>query len=292
MKTFDRILEQYRLIEQHYKFRRSHGYSLDLDNPSSFSEKIIWRKVYDRNPLFPVLADKYRSREYVLEKLGREAGKKIIVPLLFVTEDPREIPFDDLPEEYILKPNHGSGWYIIVDAQHPVSPKKVISKCMKWLNKTYGQSKLEWAYSQIKPCIIVEKLLKDRLGKMASDFKFFVFNGKVEWVYVVQDRFGLPSKVPYDRDFKRMDIVYGEKYEAVDIQKPTRFEEMIEIAEKLAQSLDFVRVDLYDADGAIFFGELTLYPGSGSNRLVPTDFDFYMGEKWNLNRKQTRRLKK
>ena len=119
-----------------------------------------------------------------MERLGKEAGEKILVPLLFVTEDPEEIPFDDLPEEYIIKPNHGSGWSIIVDRDHKVPRKKIISKCRKWMKKTYGQSKMEWAYSQVRPMIMVEELLKDSNGVLPTDFKFEVFSGKVANVYL------------------------------------------------------------------------------------------------------------
>lgn len=268
---------------QSRKFFQCHGYELNLENPRSYNEKIVWRKIYDRNPLFPILSDKYRSREFVIERLGKEAGEKILVPLLFVTGNPEEIPFGDLPEEYIIKPNHGSGSTIIVDSLRPAYPDRIIPKCRKWLVKIYGQSKLEWAYSQIKPLIMIERLLKDRIGRFASDFKFHVFGGKVEWVFVMHDRFEVPSTARYDRNFKRMANSAEGLAVAQDIPKPDNFEEMVEIAEKLALSLDYLRVDLYNVDGDIFFGEFTVYPASGLNRF-DKDFDLDIGARWDLNR--------
>ncbi len=287
MEFLRTVLEQYRIIEQRHKFFRCHGYRLDLDNPVSYNEKIMWRKIFDRNPLFPVLADKYAARGYVVETLGKDSGEGILVPLLFVTQDPAEIPFEDLPEEYIVKPNHGSGWSIIVDIDHPAHPGEIVSTCRKWLRKTYGKSKMEWAYSKIEPCIMVEKLLKDNRGRLAPDFKFYVFNGTTGMVYVLYDRFGSPTEAFYDRGFKRLRVNTSFP-DGPEIREPENFGKMIEISEKLASELDFLRVDLYDVDGRIFFGEFTLYPASGMYRYAPLGFERKLGEHWPLNREYSR----
>jgi hypothetical protein len=281
------IREQYRTLEQKIKFFRHHGYRLDLDNPRSFNEKIIWRKVFDRNPLLPSIVDKIAARDYVIEKLGKETGGQILVPLLFVAENPEDIPFSNLPEEYIVKPNHGSGWSVIVDKEHRVPHERIVSQCRKWLRKTYGRSKMEWAYSRITRCIIVEKLLKNSQGRLVSDFKFHVFGGRVEWVFVMHDRFGPRSSARYLRDFSRMGNDSQAYQAARNIDRPENFEQMVEIAEKLAEDFDYIRVDLYNVEGAIFFGELTIYPGSGFNQMG-MEMDFRMGEKWELDRRFAR----
>ncbi|MBN2245098.1 MAG: hypothetical protein JW755_04565 [Candidatus Aminicenantes bacterium] len=283
--------EQYYFLRQRKKFRKCHGYELDLENPGSFNEKIFWRKVFDRNPVFPLLTDKYRSREFVIERLGEEAGGKILVPLLFVTGNPEEIPFDDLPEEYIVKPNHGSGWSIIVDKQHQVSRENIVSQCRKWLRKTYGRSKMEWSYSQVKPLIMVEKLLKDRCGRLAPNFKFFVFHGRVEMIDLFYDHFR--EQAFYDRDFRKLDVKrHDAKYsELTGITKPECFEEMVSISERLGSGLDFLRVDLYHLEGKIFFGEFTIYPASGLGPYEPSGFDRSLGQKWELNREFARSFK-
>jgi len=291
LAIFSSLHDQYRILEQRRKFYRCHGYRLDLDDPMSYNEKIMWRKVFDRNPLFPLLVDKHKARSYVVEKLGKKEGEAILVPLLLLTENPEDIPFDDLPEEYIVKPNHGSGWSIIVDSDHPSRPGKTVSKCRKWMNKTYGRSKMEWAYSCVKPLLLVERLLKDRCGRLAPNFKFFVFNGRVEMVDLYYDHFRKQGF--FDRNFrklyvKRRDAKYSE---ATGMQKPECFEEMVSISEKLGSGLDFVRVDLYHLEAKIFFGEFTIYPSSGLGPYEPTEFDLDLGKKWRLNRDFRRDLK-
>jgi len=284
------LREQYRTFEQKIKFFRHHGYRLDLKSPRSFNEKIIWRKIFDRNPLFPIIMDKKQARDYVKSKLGKETGERILVPLIFDSENPEEIPFGELPEEYILKPNHGSGWSIIVDRDHPAQPGEIVSKCRRWMKKTYGRSKMEWAYSSIAPRIMVEKLLKDSQGDLVPDFKFHVFGGKVEWVFVMHDRFGSRSAARYLRDFTRMESASTSYTRAKSTPKPENFEEMVEIVEKLAKDLDYIRVDMYNVDGAVFFGEFTIYPASGLNRMGKA-MDLGMGEKWDLDRRYARNFR-
>jgi len=290
MNCWDALKEQYCFWRQREKFRRCHGFDLDLENPRSYSEKIFWRKVFDRNPLFPQLADKYRSRGYVVDKIGRQRGEKILVPLLFVTERPEEIPFSDLPEEYIIKPNHGSGWSIIVDKDNPARPGEIISKCRKWLLRAYGRSRMEWAYSEVKPLVLIEMLLKDSRGKIPTDWKFRVFNGSVGMVYICRDRFDSPSEAFYDRHFNRLALRVHQK-EAPEAERPENFEEMVGIAEELASGIDFIRVDLYNVDGRIFFGEFTLYPASGLYRYEPVSCDITQGDKWGLDKTNARRFK-
>lgn len=286
LAIFSSLHDQYRILEQRLKFYRCHGYRLDLEDPRSFNEKIVWRKIFDRNPLFPQVMDKLGARSYVKKTLGKE-GEEILIPLLLVTEGPADIPFELLPEEYIVKPNHGSGWYVIVGHEKRVPREEIIKQGRKWLRKTYGKSKMEWAYRNIQPRIMVEKLLRNRQGRLASDFKFHVFNGKVEWVFVMHDRFGSRSAARYLRDFSRMDSGPTSCKRAKDISEPENFGKMLEIAEKLGRPFDYIRVDLYNVEGAIYFGEFTLYPASGLNPMEKA-MDFRMGEKWDLDRRFAR----
>jgi len=279
------------LLKHQRKFYKYHDYKLDLKNPRTFNEKIVWRKVFDRNPLFPQLSDKLRVREYIRERLGEKVAEELLVPLLFVTENPEEISFHELPEEYILKPNHGSGWYIIVDRERPAARDKILSQCRKWLRKTYGRSKMEWAYSRIRPCIMVEKLLRDSQGTLAWDIKFHVFNGKVAWIKVIIDRFGSSSELYYDREFNKISVSSDKRPVGPGIRKPESFEEMIRISEILAGSMDYLRVELLTMEDRFFLGELTLYPNSGFNRFYPADIDIQFGRLWNLDRTYARDLR-
>lgn len=289
MEIWTMLKEQLYLQKNLRKFFRFHGYHADLENPRSFNEKIFWRKIFDRNTLFPLVLDKYKARNYVIQTMGKEEGQKILIPLLSVSFDPGEIPFDQLPEEYIVKPNHGSGWSIIVDKEHRVPRERIISQCRKWLRMTYGREKMEWAYSEIEPRIMVEKLLKDSRGRLASDFKFHVFGGKVEWVFVMHDRFGSPSAARYLRDFTRMGNEPQNYKSTQDLPKPENYVAMVDIAEKLAKPFDYIRVDLYNVDGEIFFGEFTIYPASGLNPME-RGLDLHLGSKWQLDREHQRDL--
>ncbi len=265
------------------KFLQRHSYRLNLKNPKSFNEKIQWRKIYDRNPLYPVLQDKFLARQYVRETLGDKIADEILVPLFCFSDVPEDIPFCDLPDQYIVKPNHGSGWKIIVDEKHRLQKEKIISQCREWLEKIYGKNRFEWAYSRIKPLIMVEKLLKDSQGRLAPNYKFFVFNGKARMIDLFCDHFRIQAFL--DRSFniinvRRRDCKYST---AADIDKPCRFEEMLLISEKLGKGLDFIRVDLYFVEGRIYFGEFTIYPASGLGPYNPREFDFKLGSFWNLD---------
>ena len=142
---------------------------------------------------------------------------------------------------------------------------------------------MEWAYSSIRPCILIEKLLKNQQGKLASDFKFHVFGGKVAWVKVILDRFGSSSELYYDRAFNIINVSSDKRPVGVGIQKPESFEEMIRISEILAGSMDYLRIDVLSMENQFFVGELTLYPNSGFNRFDPADLDTEWGKLWKLD---------
>ncbi|MGC9372420.1 MAG: ATP-grasp fold amidoligase family protein [Thermovirgaceae bacterium] len=287
MALLETAREQFRFFKTQRKFYKRHGYFANLQDPRLYSEKIFWRKVYDRNPLFPEMVDKYRSREYVTKRLGPETARRILVPLLFATQKPEDIPFESFSEPYIVKPNHGSGWLIIAEDPARANSKEIIQRCRKWLGTTYGQEEMEWAYSKIKPLIMVELLLKDSQGKPASDYKFHVFHGEVKWVFVMHDRFGNRSFSRYDKFFYPLaPYPKGEK-----THKPKNYEEMVKMAETLSSSLDYVRVDMYNIEGNIFFGEFTLYPASGLQKLFSLEVERQRGALWNLSHEHMREFR-
>ena len=266
------------------RFKKLRGYDLNLDSPTSFSEKVVWKKLYDRNPLLTITADKYQVRTYLEQKLGRGEAKKILIPLLFVTDNPEEIPFDDLPDKYIIKANHGSHWNIIVD-DAVVDRKKIVSTCRKWLKQRYGLAKNEWAYKNIKRKIVIEKLLIDEEGKIPKDYKFFVFHGVCKKIMVFSDRYSRQGKkvLSFDRDWNCVSLpITGRS--GTTIEKPETFQEMLNLAEKLGKDFDFVRVDLYTINKKVFFGELTHYPMSGSSLPAPRENDIELGKFWDLER--------
>ena len=264
-------------------FKEKTGYELDLENPKSFNQKVNWKKIYDRNPLLPIVADKYKVREYLRNFLGTQEAEKILVPLLYVTDNPDTIPFNDLPEEYIIKANHGSGTNIIVEKGKPIDRQRVIAQCKEWLNKPYGLFKHEWAYQRIKRKIVIEKLLRDENGEIPKDYKFHVMNGKCQLIVVFCGRFIDVNISYYDRSWNFLDVGFGSPPKRGRfVQKPDNLEDMIELAEFLGSPFDYIRVDLYSIKGQIYFGELTSYPLSGLLVFDPRSFDFELGSKWQM----------
>ncbi len=266
------------------KFKNKLGYELDLKNPKSFNQKICWKKVYDRNPLLPIVADKYKVREYIKNILGEEEANKILIPLLYVTDKPETIPFNNLPEEYIIKANHGSGTNIIIEKNKPINKKEIIKQCQEWLNKPYGLFKHEWAYQKIKRKIIIEKLLRDENGEIPKDYKFHMFNGVCKLIQVDINRFTDLKRSLFTNNWEILNITLKHK-KGNFIKKPIVFQEMKEIVKKLSQKFDYIRVDLYLNEKKIHLGELTNYPASGSAKINPQSFDFKLGEHWQIMKK-------
>ncbi|MCJ7657240.1 MAG: hypothetical protein MUO55_05620, partial [Candidatus Atribacteria bacterium] len=267
------------------------GYKLNLKNPKSYNEKIVWKKINDRNPLLPITADKYKVRSYIKKVLGEEKVKEILIPLLYVTDQPETIPFERLPSAFIVKPNHASGLIIIVENGH-FNKKEIIKTCRRWLKTTYGLEKLEWAYQPIKRKIIIEKLLRDDDGNIPNDFMFYMFHGKCKLVLVDFDRMNNPSGSYFDKKWDFISVKKPHVLQGPIIQKPKNYEIMLELAEKLAEAFDFVRIDFYNLNGKIYIGELTHYPTSGTTKFEPQSFDFKLGKYWKIKPKYWKKNKK
>jgi len=263
-------------------YKERQGYELDLKNPKSYTQKIVWKKINDRNPILPIVTDKYQVRGYVKAVLGKEEAEKILIPLLYVTDDPATIPFDTLPEEYIIKTNHTSGKNIIVGKGNSVDQEKIIKQLKEWMSRPWGFFNLEWSYRKIKPKILIEKLLRDEDGKIPKDYKFFIFHGKCWLVHVDHDRFSDHTRSVFDRDWNYLPVDLKFK-RGPKVEKPKSYKRMLLLAEKLGKDFDHVRVDLYEVDNNIYFGELTHYHESGWGKIIPKSFDFELGSKWRLN---------
>jgi len=266
------------------RFYKELGYELNLKGPKSFNEKIVWKKIYDRNPLLPITADKYKVRSYLKKALGEEKATEILIPLLYVTDQPDTIPIEMLPSDFIVKPTHASGLSIIVKNGH-FNQKEMIKTCRRWLKTPYGLEKLEWAYQPIKRKIIIEKLLLDDDGKIAKDFKFNMFHGKCKLILVDFDRMNNPSGSYFDEKWDFLSVKKATCPQGPKIKKPKNYEIMLELAEKLSEAFDYVRVDLYNLNGKIYFGELTHYPTSGMTKYETPSFDFELGKYWKIKPK-------
>jgi len=260
------------------QFRRTHGFWPDFVQPRRFTEELWSRMLHDRSPLLTVLCDKLRVRDYVAQK----AGTDCLVPLLWNGVDPELLPFDRLPQKYVIKTTHGCANNIFVRGSAEVDPGRIKLQLAKWLKFNYCEEFLlgvEWGYKHIKPAIIVEEFL-DQDGKVPLDYKFYCFSGRVEFLTQHFGRFVKHKTRSFDRNYVPHEFRYQfEQYEG-DCQRPRNFEGMVQLAEALAQDFDFMRVDLYNIDGRILFGELTPYPGGVSTRFLPESLDFALGEKW------------
>lgn len=262
-------------------FYSNHGYPLDLKNPRSFNEKIVWRKIYDRNPLYPRVTDKYLVRDYIREKLGAQKANEILIPLLFYGKDPAAIPFDRLPRQFVVKPSHASGRIIIVRDKREIDQDAIIATCKEWLSDTYGFYRHEWAYQNLKPMIQVEPLLLDDDNNVPREIKFHVFHGKCKRIVVIVDRYNDLKQSNFDENWNFINTEASYPM-GPPLPRPANLPEMLHLAEKLAEDFDYVRVDLYDLRGQIFFSELTCYTNSGDINYKPTQYDFDLGANWRV----------
>lgn len=260
------------------------GYALELKSPASYNQKVIWKKLNDRNPLLTFTADKFTARIFVKQMLGPETAKQILIPLLFVGNDPEAIPFDQLPENFIVKANHGSKMHVIVKGDKQQQQEQIKYQARKWLRTAYGIFHYEWAYRNIKPCILIEELLQTRDGQLPLDYKLYCFHGKCKVIRISENRFAEEDHaLYYDIDWNLMDVDNpGYPKSLQTFEKPANLKKLIQTAELLSRKFDAVRIDLYNVDGHIYFGEFTHYDASGMGRFDPQSFDFELGGFWEI----------
>lgn len=257
------------------KYSRLHGRQLDLKNPKTFTEKLFHRMIAlnrKSNPNFTRVSDKYAARAYVANKVGEQH----LVRLLWHGEDPHAIPFDSLPHEYVIKTNHGSAQVIVVKGE--ADRAEIADKLSIWLKKKFYWSAREGQYYDIKPKIMIEEYLKNHDGTGPLDYRFWCFNGIPEVIQV--DNHAHDINPFFDCQWNLLDLHYREGVARPLIPRPVNFERMLAVASQLSAGFDFVRVDLYNIDGNISFGEFTLTPTAGALKLQPESWDTKLGEKW------------
>lgn len=252
------------------------GKKLNLKNPKRFNEKIQWIKIYDHDPLYTMLADKYRVKDYIEKKIGAE----YIIPTLGVWDSFEEIDFDKLPDQFVLKCNHDSGGLVICKDKSKLDMVKAKEKIEYCLKKNYFYQNREWAYKNIKRVIIAEKYMEDHITKDIQDYKFMCFGGKVQCIFVCSERYsGSGLKVTFfDTDWNVLPFERHYMKSSVAIEKPQNLRKMIALSEKLSEGIRFVRVDLYEINGQVYFGEMTFYPGSGMEEFRPDEWDYTLGD--------------
>ncbi len=258
------------------QYKNFMGKSLNLSDPKTFNEKIQWLKIYDRNPLYTQLADKYAVRKYI----ERVLGKEYLIPLLGVYDNFDEIDFNALPDQFVLKPTHTSGDILICKDKSKIDLLEIKNEVKRWLKRNYYWVHREWPYKNIKPRIICEKYMVDESGKQIKDYKIMCFNGKAKCVFVCSNRNspgGLNIDI-YDMDWNLMPVQRpNSPNSGVIIPTPKTFEMMVKFAEKLSKDIPFVRVDFYEVNGQLYFGEMTFYPASGFEKFEPESYDYLFG---------------
>lgn len=262
-----------------HKYKACMGKELNLDSPKTLNEKLQWLKLYNRKPEYTMMVDKYAVRKYIADTIGEE----YLIPLLGVWDNPDDIDFDALPNQFVLKCNHNSGLGMcICKDKSKLDIEKVKNELRKGLKQDYYLTGREWPYKNVKHRIIAEKYMTDAPNiDEFTDYKFYCFNGYVDCVLTCIERStGNPKFYFFDKGWNLLRYNKRGKAAPADfaLPKPKNIEEMFRIASELSKGIPFLRVDLYNSSGKIYFGELTFFPDSGwdPNRLP--EIDLYFGD--------------
>lgn len=256
-------------------FHYNMGYELDLDNPKTFSEKLQWLKLYDRNPIYTTMVDKFEMKQYVAEIIG----DKYIIPTLGIWENAENIDFNAMPDQFVLKCTHDSHDIIICKDKAKFDITVAKKKMQKGLQRNYFYAFREWCYKDIKPRIIAEQFM-DNHGEDLIDFKVHNFNGVPKVILVCANRF---SDKQYTQDFfdcnwKHLPVKRPKSQnDSVLMKKPDCIQEMLEISRILSKDIPFIRTDFYIIEGKLYVGELTFFPASGLLPFEPESFDYELG---------------
>ena len=250
------------------------GRRLNLGNPVTFNEKMQWLKLNDRNPAYSAMVDKYEVKKIISDLIGEE----YLIPTLGVWESANDIDLKQLPERFVLKCTHDSGSVLICKDRSTFDFEEARKKLNVHLRKNPYWFGREWPYRNVAPRIIAEEYLEDEHHQLA-DYKMMCFNGKAKCCFIFTDRFassGIRLNV-YDREWNPLPV--GREYTSInpEIIRPKNYEQMLQLAEKVAAGLPFARVDFYELNGRLLFGEITFYPNSGLTRFKPQEWDTTFG---------------
>jgi len=258
-----------------YNYEYYSGRKLDYNNPVTFNDKIQWLKVFYHKKILHKLVDKYAVRDYVKNKVGPQ----ILNELYGVYDKPSDVNFEELPDQFVLKGAHGFHLNLIVKDKSELNLPKTKLLLNKWMHKSNYRNGKEWAYKNIKPRIIAEKYLKEFGKKVVNDYKIFCFNGKPKYILVYMERGIEDVRCYYDLNWNKLPFtIEKDNYFEGELEKPENLNEMIEVAEKLAPDFPFVRVDLYNINGKVLFGEMTFYPNDGRKKYIPKKYNKIIGD--------------
>ena len=257
-----------------YKYKI--GRKIYWDNVETFNEKLQWLKLNNKNPNYIKMVDKYEVKKYIADLIGEE----YIIPTLGVYNRFKDIDFEKLPNQFVIKCTHDSGGVFVCKDKNQIDKKQAMIKIEESLHRNYYYRSREWSYKNIKPRIIVEKYLEDVNCENLMDYKLFCFNGKAKMILVCSNRSGNQKNTDfYDTDWNLLPFTREKHVNNPNgIKRPENLSEMVQIAEKLSHKIPFVRVDLYEIEGRIYFGELTFYPSGGFEGFLPKEYDKVLGD--------------
>ena len=257
------------------KYRANFGKKLNLKNPQTYNEKLQWLKLYDHKDIYTTMVDKHAVKNYVADIIGEE----YIIPTLAVYDNFDQIDFDALPEQFVLKCTHDSGGLVICKDKSQLDKAVARKTLEKSLNNNFFYQWREWPYKNVKPRIIAEQFMEDSVTKELRDYKFFCFDGVCKALFIATERqASAETKFDFfDMDYNHLDMRHGHPNAEVLPQKPVCFEKMRELAEKLSVGIPQVRVDFYEVDGKVYFGELTFFHHGGLVPFEPEEWDYTFG---------------
>lgn len=286
IKEFLKFLPDKAYIQLYYFAQFKHF--CDFKNPRTYNEKLNWLKLNDRNPEYTKMVDKYEVKKYVSNIIGEE----YIIPTIGIWDNFDDINFDLLPNQFVLKCTHDSEGIVIVKDKSNFNKEEAREKINKALKCNFYYIGREWPYKNIKPRIIAEKYMEDKECGELRDYKFFCFNGQPKAMFIASDRgIGETKFDYYDLNFKHLDIIQHYPNSKQKIEKPKNFDKMIELSRVLSKNLIHVRVDFYEVNGQVYFGELTFYHFSGFQPFIPEKCDYKFGEWIDLEIKKEKREK-
>ena len=267
------------------KYRIRFGKKLNLKNPTTYNEKLNWLKLYNRNPEYTKYADKVKAKEIA----GQIIGYDYIIPTIGTWDNFDDIDFNTLPDKFVLKCSHDSGSYVICKDKAKLDYKWARKKLNSGLKRNFYWAGREKQYDSIPRKILAEPLVGGDQG--LSDYKFFVFDGKVKAMYIATDRVKGETKFDFfDKDFNHLDFINSHPNASVMPSKPAKYDEMVNMAERLGKGFPHIRIDFYECDGKVYFGEFTFCHMDGMQKFVPENWDYEFGKWIDLSsvRKQSR----
>lgn len=259
------------------KYYATIGKRLNLDDPQTFNEKIQWLKLYDQNPMYTTYVDKYAVKAFVKERIGEE----YIIPTIGVWDNPADIDFASLPSQFVLKVTHDSGGLVICKDKSMLDWEAVCLKLNKSLARDYYMLHREWPYKNVPRRIIAETYMEDEKSKELPDYKFFCFHGEPKMMFIATGRQNINDETRFDffdMSFNHLAIKNGHPNADTTPAKPQNFDLMIQLAKKLSQGIPHVRVDFYEMNGQVYFGEMTFSHWSGFVPFEPESWDYTLGQ--------------